>query len=385
MSTNKGRQIGDDILKKVQNHLMSSSVVMLKLWQALQDGESLSEEDIFGCIQRNIVLSRSAFSMLSQFRKNRFKRVLSKDYASVCSEPYRGTEVRPNLQNIYLERICLKKFKKFPKRISCLNKLQNLHLITANLTAVKVFSLFAKAPGFSHNQFLRKPKPGAIPHQGESFSDQSQTEELQIQKRNLPLNRENQILSGKLVQFNLNSDTTVLQTISGLQIPFWSCPKLQKIIPVTLLYSKEEYETLSQEIQSLKDKDAITEIPSTQAKFISRHFTVPKRSRGKRPVINLAPMNNHICNQPFKMEGSENLRYWLNPGDYFVKIDLSDADLSIPVHEDSQPYLAFIFDQVKYAFKTMPFGLNVAPAQFTKFSNQFWQIWGHSLFELSYG
>ena len=92
MSTNKGIQIGDDILKKVQNHLMLSSVVMLKLWQALQDGESLSEEDIFGCIQRNIVLSRSAFSMLFQSIKNRFKRFLSKEYASVCSESYRGTE-----------------------------------------------------------------------------------------------------------------------------------------------------------------------------------------------------------------------------------------------------------------------------------------------------
>ena len=154
--------------------------------------------------------------------------------------------------------------------------------------------------------------------------------------------------------------------MSGLQIPFRSCPKLRKIIPVTLPHSKEEYETLSQEIQSLKDKDAIREIPSTQAKFISRLFTVPKRSGGKRPVINLAPLNNHIYNQPFKMEGLENLRYLLIPGEYFVKIDLSDAYLSIPVHEDSQPYLPFIFDQVTYAFKTMPFRLNVAPARFTK-------------------
>ena len=81
-----------------------------------------------------------------------------------------------------------------------------MHLITANLMAVKVFSLFAKAPGFSHNQFLRKPKLGAIPHQGESFSDQSQKEDLQIQKRNLPLNRDNQILSGKLVQINFRQD-----------------------------------------------------------------------------------------------------------------------------------------------------------------------------------
>ena len=79
-------------------------------------------------------------------------------------------------------------------------------------------------------------------------------------------------------------------------------------------------------------------------------------------MINLAPLNNHIYNQLFKMEGLENLRYSLNPGDYFVKIDLSDAYLSIPVHEDSQQYLALIFDQVTYAFKMMPFGLKVAPA-----------------------
>ena len=114
--------------------------------------------------------------------------------------------IQPNLPKIYLETICPKKLKKFLKSISCSNKLQNLHLITTNLTAVKVFICFAKAPDFSHNQFLRKPKPGAIPHQGESFSDQSQKEELQIQKRNLPLNRENQILSGKLVQINFRQD-----------------------------------------------------------------------------------------------------------------------------------------------------------------------------------
>ena len=111
MSTNKGIQIGDDILKKVQNHLMSSSIVMLKLWLALQDGESLSEEDIFGCIQRNIALSGSAFSMLSQLEKNRFKRVLSKEYASVCSESNRGTEDAAKPSKNLFGDICLKKLK----------------------------------------------------------------------------------------------------------------------------------------------------------------------------------------------------------------------------------------------------------------------------------
>ena len=180
----------------------------------------------------------------------------------------KAQRIWPNLQKIYLETISLNKLKKFPTRISCLNKLQNLHLKSANLMAVKVFSLFAKAPGFSLNHFLRKPKQGAM---------------IKVKKRSFKFKKEIYILTGRTKFFQenwskLTSDKTVLQTISGLQIPFRSFPKLQKIIPVALPHLKEEYETLSQEIQSLKDKDAIREIPSTPAKFISRLFTVPKHS-----------------------------------------------------------------------------------------------------------
>ena len=127
-----------------------------------------------------------------------------------------------------------------------------MHLITANLTALKVFSLFAKAPGFSHNQFLRKPKPGAIPVKESCF-------QIKVKKRSFKFKKEIYPLTGRTKFFQenwskLTSDKTVLQTISRLQILFRSCPKLQKIIPVTLRHSKEEYETLNQEIQSLKTK-----------------------------------------------------------------------------------------------------------------------------------
>ena len=144
--------------------------------------------------------------MLSQFRKTDSREFCRKNMSVFVVNLIEAQRMLLNLQNIYLETICPKKFLKFAKRISYLNKLQNLHLITANLTAVKLFSLFAKAPGSSYDQFLRKPNPGVIPYQGESFSDQSQKEELQIRKRNLPLNRENQILSGKLVQINFRQD-----------------------------------------------------------------------------------------------------------------------------------------------------------------------------------
>ena len=183
---------------------MSSSVVMLKLWQALQDGESLAEEDIFGCIQRNIVLSGSAFSNLEKTDSR--ARVLSKEYASVCSESYRGTEdtAKPS-KNLFGNNLS-EKIKKISEENKLFKQASKFASDNYQSHSSKGFQPFRKGYGFSHNQFLRNPKPGAIPHQGELFSDQSQKEELQIQKRNLPLNMENQILSGKLVQINFRQD-----------------------------------------------------------------------------------------------------------------------------------------------------------------------------------
>ena len=303
--------------------------------------------------------------MLSQFRKSRFKRVLSKEHASVCSESCRGTEdmAKPS-QNLFGDNLS-EKSKKISEENKLFKQASKFASDICQSHGSKGFQPFRKGSRLFSQPFPQKVKAGSDPPSRRVvFRSKSKRGASNPKKKLNPLTGRTKFFQENWSK--LTSDKTVLQTISGLQIPFRTFPKLQKIIPVTLPHCKEEYETLSQEIQSLKDKDAITEIPSTQAKFISRLFTVPKRSGGKRPVINLAPLNNHIYNQPFKMEGLENLRYLLNPGDYFVKIDLSDAYLSIPVHEDSQPYLAFIFDQVTYAFKTMPFGLNVAPARFTK-------------------
>ena len=49
-----------------------------------------------------------------------------------------------------------------------------------------------------------------------------------------------------------------------------------------------------------------------------------------------------------------------------INIDLTDAYLSVPIHQESQKFLRFIWQNKAYQFKAMPFGLNVAPRVFTK-------------------
>ena len=66
------------------------------------------------------------------------------------------------------------------------------------------------------------------------------------------------------------------------------------------------------------------------------------------------------------MENLTTLKSLINPGDYMINIDLTDAYLSVPIHQESQKLLRFIWQNKSYQFKAMPFGLNVAPRVFTK-------------------
>lgn len=49
-------------------------------------------------------------------------------------------------------------------------------------------------------------------------------------------------------------------------------------------------------------------------------------------------------------------------------IDLKDAYLHIPIHEECQRYLAFRYDHTDYQFTALPFGLSTAPRVFTRVS-----------------
>ena len=100
--------------------------------------------------------------------------------------------------------------------------------------------------------------------------------------------------------------------------------------------------------------------------YSSSMFLVTKKSGGKRPVLNLKPLNKSVPNQTFKMEGIHLLKNFLKPNFFLTKLDLSDAYYSIPIDKHSRRYLQFIFEGKLYQFKVLVFGLNTAPRIFSK-------------------
>ncbi|KAK3884881.1 hypothetical protein Pcinc_010855 [Petrolisthes cinctipes] len=128
-------------------------------------------------------------------------------------------------------------------------------------------------------------------------------------------------------------------------------PKLKNIQPQP---------DLDLEIQLLLLKGAIYEVPY-QPCFISRIFLVPKSRGGKRLIIDLNSLNSHILAPYFHMHNHKTLADSLHPPAWMSTIDLKDAYLHVPIRQCLHKYLAFSFGSKLYFFRSLPFGLNVAP------------------------
>ena len=56
----------------------------------------------------------------------------------------------------------------------------------------------------------------------------------------------------------------------------------------------------------------------------------------------------------------------IRPGDFFVSIDMKDAYLMLMMHPDCFRFLCFEWENVRYFYRCMPFGLTSSPRNFTK-------------------
>ena len=167
----------------------------------------------------------------------------------------------------------------------------------------------------------------------------------------------------------ITKDPWVLSTIQGCHINFSRSPPLKNSPPLCQdpLMTKEQAVILSEEIQSLQEKSAITLLSTHPGPgFYSNVFVVPKRDGGWRPIINLRKLNSYIHTPHFKMENIFSLRDILKKGDWLAKLDLKDAYLTVPMAKAHQKYLRFQWQGKIYEFKSLPFGLATAPLTFTK-------------------
>ena len=163
----------------------------------------------------------------------------------------------------------------------------------------------------------------------------------------------------------ITQDPWVLGVVKGYQLELVRSPS--QINPITsVARSPSEHQAIEAEVQALLVKGAVRKVHLRSDQFTSRLFVVPKKDGSLRPVINLKPLNSHMKNQHFKMEGIHKVKELLRRGDWMCSVDLKDAYLSVPIAESHRKFLRFIWEGTTYEFTCLPFGLCSAPRIFTK-------------------
>jgi hypothetical protein len=137
---------------------------------------------------------------------------------------------------------------------------------------------------------------------------------------------------------SLTADDWILNAISvGVRIPFTGIP-FQDRPGRNMSFCPELAAICQAEVDSLLEKGAVERIPLEERCFVSGIFVIPKSSGCFRPIVNLKGLNQFVEKLHFKMEGVSVMKGMVRKGDYFTKIDLQDAYLTIPIHSEDRKF-----------------------------------------------
>lgn len=133
----------------------------------------------------------------------------------------------------------------------------------------------------------------------------------------------------------ITNDKWALKIIQeGLHLQFKSLPA-DSGTRTTIIVDSKKQQFISEEVQSLLEKNAIEPVPSDQIGqgFYSTFFLVPKKDGGFRPILNLRVLNTYLDVPHFKMETLRNIVRAIDPRDWALSLDLKDAYLHMcPAH-----------------------------------------------------
>ena len=87
----------------------------------------------------------------------------------------------------------------------------------------------------------------------------------------------------------MTRDPWVLDSIVGYRLELESQPRQR--FPPRLDIVSEMSEQVDMEVAKMLQKEAVRQVTPVQGQFLSRLFTVPKKDRTARPVVNLRPLN----------------------------------------------------------------------------------------------
>ncbi|XP_066596619.1 uncharacterized protein [Prorops nasuta] len=160
----------------------------------------------------------------------------------------------------------------------------------------------------------------------------------------------------------------ILKLISGLRIPFVHKPRLMRDWENSRFVTPTSAQ-MSEQIALLK-RDRILEVPEEKGpSFISKMFLIPKNNGDLRQIFDLRGVNKYITTKYFRLISQARVPEFLQPGDWMVRVDLSQAYFHVPIAPSHRCFLRLVYDKELLQMTSFPFGLSSAPHTFATITN----------------
>lgn len=125
--------------------------------------------------------------------------------------------------------------------------------------------------------------------------------------------------------------------------------------------------TVAETIKNNLEQEIIEVVSEGMNKdWISPVLVVPKSDGRLRAVVDLRAPNRAIIREEYFGETVDSILVGLENAKIFSTIDLTNAYYHIPLSEESRELTNFVFQNVIYRYKRLPFGLNIAPDCFQR-------------------
>ncbi|KAA6374162.1 MAG: hypothetical protein EZS28_030309 [Streblomastix strix] len=128
--------------------------------------------------------------------------------------------------------------------------------------------------------------------------------------------------------------------------------------------TKEEAREFKTMLEEELKENIVIPIKKEQIKWYNATFMI-KNANGKcRKILDAKAFNKQIADFHFKMHDSIEVKQTIRPGDWGTSLDLTSAFHHLIVQAESQPYLAFEFQNNHYTYRAMLFGTKHSPIYF---------------------
>lgn len=158
----------------------------------------------------------------------------------------------------------------------------------------------------------------------------------------------------------------IMSTITASRIPFFKRPPLVRPSESFMTkYATKPSPSMTHMLQELLDQGVLQVVTKKTPSFISKLFLRKKSDGTMRPIFDLRELNNFVKTKRFRLISHTVVPDFLQPRDWMIKLDISQAYFHVPIAKSHQVFLRISYQGQLYQVTCLPFGLASAPHLFS--------------------